>query len=350
MTQLQIYPYCLRLRRPIRGVLQRAGWHLVLQGPAGRAGLGDAACWPQFGAGTAAVQAELVGLPERLTAMSLPSTLAAVPAFVAAAAVAPELRYALELACLDLLAQASGCSIAQLLAPAPAAKVRLHALVDSASAAQQAVRDGATAVKLKLEGASLADDLARAGAVRAGIGPAVGLRLDLNGRWSRIQGERGLRLLAAVAPEWVEQPLAAADIDGMATLRRLGYAPIAADESVYDAASLDAVLAASAADWVVLKPMYLGGLLAARALHETARAAGVRTIVTHALESAVGRLGALHLAAALSGPAATHGLAGDFAGDADLGPAATGWQLALPLVPGLGLTHSALAQEARLPC
>ena len=139
-------------------------------------------------------------------------------------------------------------------------------------------------------------------------GPQVGLRLDVNGRWSLAQSVRALRLLASVAPEWVEQPLPAADLAGLAELRRMQLAPIGADESVHDATSLEAVLAAGAADVIVLKPMFLGGLLPALALHRQARAAGVRAILTHALESAIGRTGTAHLGAALEGPEEAHGL------------------------------------------
>ena len=50
---------------------------------------------------------------------------------------------------------------------------------------------------------------------------------------------------------------------------------------------------------VVLKPAFLGGVVATRDLIKAASAEGLHCIVTHALESAVGRAAAIHLACAL---------------------------------------------------
>ena len=63
---------------------------------------------------------------------------------------------------------------------------------------------------------------------------------------------------------------------------------------------------------------------------------GVRVVVTCALESAVGRLGALHVAAALGGPVS--GLEAPLAEDVLSFPATVDGRISVP--PGPGLGHS----------
>ena len=60
---------------------------------------------------------------------------------------------------------------------------------------------------------------------------------------------------------------------------------------------------------MVLKPAFLGGLITCYQLGQRILANKMAVCVTHALESDIGRLGALHLAAALNGDHAfVHGL------------------------------------------
>jgi L-alanine-DL-glutamate epimerase-like enolase superfamily enzyme len=260
-----------------------------------------------------------------------------------------EARHAVELSCLDLLAQHCGCSLAALLcrsADGPAAQVAVHTLVSDAVGAQAAVRAGATLLKVKLGSRTLDDDIGHVAAIAMAAGPAVKLRLDANGAWPQAVAMQAAKLLAAFTPQWLEQPVAADAIDALAQVRRLGAVKIAADEAVHSAAGLQAVLAAAAADVVVLKPMFIGGLLRTRSLADAAAAQGIRCCLTHALESAVGRLGAAHLAAAQAAEATAGGqtplgcgLGDPIAAGQDVGP---GPQLhaahcSVPSTPGLGL-------------
>jgi L-alanine-DL-glutamate epimerase-like enolase superfamily enzyme len=78
--------------------------------------------------------------------------------------------------------------------------------------------------------------------------------------------------------------------------------PIALDETLARR-DLDAVLAAEAADAVVLKPMALGGPDRALAAAATALAAGVEPVITTTIDAVVARTAAVHVAAALPDPA-----------------------------------------------
>ena len=340
LCQARLEPYTLRLTRPLRtargGFVDRRGWLLRLEDDAGRQGAGDAAPWPGFGNPPEVVQAALQALVPRLVDMHFADA-AALETWRAAATLPAEVAHAVELAVLDLLAQAQGVPLARLLSPAPAAQVPVHVLVPNGIAAKDAVQAGAQTLKIKLGGRALDDEVGHVAGIRAAVGDKIALRLDANGAWPREVAVKAAKLLSSFAPEWLEQPVPADDVEGLKQIRDLRAVPIAADESVQTLAGLQAVLQAQAADVIVLKPMFVGGLQPAQRHASLAAEHGVRCVVTHALESAVGRMGAAHLAAALGG--ATAGLANPLAQDADVteGPKITRALWTLPSTPGLGL-------------
>jgi len=239
---------------------------------------------------------------------------------------------------LDLQGQRAGRRIAALLAGdagTPVDHVPVHALVNTAVDALEAVRRGHRAVKVKLGAAAIwQDDLTRAGAIRAAIGPNIGLRVDVNGAWSGDQALRACEWLRPLAPEFVEQP--SLHLEDCARVRREVGLPVALDEGVTTPASLERALELDALDVAVLKPMFCGGLRPAWRMAERAASAGKQVVVTCALESAIGRAGALHLAAALGG--GVSGLEAPLAEDVAPWPASVLGLCAVPSAPGLGIT------------
>jgi L-alanine-DL-glutamate epimerase-like enolase superfamily enzyme len=93
----------------------------------------------------------------------------------------------------------------------------------------------------------------------------------------------------------------------MSRLQRTCPWPVALDESLAGSGA-EAYLRHPSVRQVVLKPMVLGGPLAALSVARRARREGIRAVVTTTLDSAVGRAAALHLAAAIDTDTA-HGLA-----------------------------------------
>jgi o-succinylbenzoate synthase len=199
---------------------------------------------------------------------------------------------------------------------------------------------GYRAVKIKLGGGAAERDVARLRAVRDGVGPSVRIRGDANGAWSVRDALAALETFAPFGLEYVEQPVAARDIDGLAELRRRAAVKVAADESVASEDGMLRLLAAGAADVVVLKPATLGGAGRALELASLARQAGMRVVFTHAFESAVGARHALHCAAAWGDAEEVHGLvtAGLFETDVAEAPGCQGGYVAAATGPGLGVT------------
>ncbi|HEY3107305.1 MAG TPA: o-succinylbenzoate synthase [Chloroflexota bacterium] len=331
----------------------------------GTVGLGEASPLPSFGGGDLeGAGSALAAAGPTLEGLSVEDALARLASLQSAAA-----RFGLETALLAASGRARGRRLAELLtsgqdgtADPVAERVPVNATVggvgrdEAATAAARAVEAGFRTVKLKVAVTpSVADEVERVAAVRAAIGAGARLRLDANEGW---EVDRAVAVLRACAPldvELVEQPVKAGDLAGLAAVRRAVGIPIAADEAVRDELAARAVLAADAADLLVIKPTIVGGLRAGRRIAELAAAAGRAAIVTTALEAGVGIAAGLHLAASL-GPAAgaptrAHGLATGALLESDLlSPPLEPrrGEMALPGGPGLGvaLDPAALARWA----
>ncbi|MGH9227003.1 MAG: enolase C-terminal domain-like protein [Acidimicrobiales bacterium] len=160
---------------------------------------------------------------------------------------------------------------------------------EAAAAAVAAVADGYQCLKVKVRrGVDLV------AAVRAAVGPAVALRVDVNGRWDIDEAVATIARLRPFDVEYVEQPVTS--LDDLAAVRRRVDVRIAADECVRDVDGARRLATLAAADVIVLKVQPLGGV---RASLEVAEAAGVPAVVTSMLETSVGLAAGLALAAAL---------------------------------------------------
>ena len=318
---IEVRPYRLPLVRPFRtsrGVRDAREGFLVLAHQDGLLGRGDAAPLPELGTETLA---ECLAQLQSARLDALPET--------------PAARCAVEQALLDLEAQRAGTPLARLLERDAPLEVPASALLTSdampelAREAHSAAAEGFGTLKLKV---GMYEDYARAAVVRDAAGPQVRLRLDANGAWDAAVAIRKLRDLAPLDIELCEQPTA--DLRGLEG----SPVPVAADEMV--ATDLEGAL--ERAPIVVLKPMLLGGLRHALRIARRAHQLGRRIVVTTSLESAVGRAGAAHLAAAVlalgSQPAAgiaTGGLVAEDAGNDPFAPKRG--VVHIPDLPGLGL-------------
>jgi O-succinylbenzoate synthase len=170
----------------------------------------------------------------------------------------------------------------------------------SAEAARQSVSAGFTTLKLKAgaerETQVLVD---RVRAIREAVGPEVRLRLDVNGAWDLETATERLEAIARFALEYVEQPLAGDDPAALADLRRRVRVPLAADETVTSLRAARLLLDADAVDVLVVKPVRVGGLVAAAEVAELAAERGVPVVISTLFETGVGIAEGLALAAAL---------------------------------------------------
>ncbi len=162
-------------------------------------------------------------------------------------------------------------------------------LASTVATARSRVEDGFSTLKVKV-GAGAVDDVSRLTAVRDAVGPSVRIRVDANQGWRVREAVQVIRALedAGCDLEFVEQPVAAADIEGMAWVTNHVDTPVMADESVFSLRDLTVVVTRRAADLVNIKLAKCGGLRAASALHALAVSSGVGTIVGSMMEGPIG--------------------------------------------------------------
>jgi len=211
----------------------------------------------------------------------------------------PSVKCALEMAAVEWCARSAGVPVWRLLGlsadaavPESSFTVSLADLPVMREQARAAVRDGYGVLKVKLG----TDRDARIVEALREEAPGVALRVDANAAWSRHAARRMLEVLDAADVEFVEQPLAAGDLEGHRSLRRVARVPIMADESLHHVSDVPAL--SEAFDAVNLKLAKLGGPLQALRALRTARALGMSVMMGCMIESSLGIAAAAHLSGA----------------------------------------------------
>lgn len=159
-----------------------------------------------------------------------------------------------------------------------------------------ALRDmGYTCLKLKVGQQRIDQEIALVRALRAVAGPEITLRLDANRAWSIEQAMTFMDGIRDLGVDYVEEPLD--DPEGLPALSSRCNVPIALDETVPEIASED-LKAYTWAHAIVLKPMLLGGITAARRFARRALDVGVKPVISASFETGIGLLGLVMLSAA----------------------------------------------------
>ncbi len=132
---------------------------------------------------------------------------------------------------------------------------------------------------------------------KAAVGDSVGLRIDANQGWSREEAVYALDRMDDLDLQFVEQPLAAWDLEGLAIVRRAGIS-VMADESVFTPQDALRVIRERAADYINIKFMKSGGLANACRIANLAQAGGVRCMIGGMIETNPSATAAVHFAMA----------------------------------------------------
>jgi muconate cycloisomerase len=263
-------------------------------------------------------------------------------------------RCALELAVLDAYGRRFGeplSRVTALLAPelyAPRPWVRYSGAIASARGTKARLLAwglrfyGFRQVKVKV-GIAGHDDAARLWAIRWGLGRRADLRVDANEAWPAAEAVDRIRALEPYGISAVEQPVAHAEVDALAAVRREVRVPVMLDESLCSAVDAERAVAACTCDLFNLRLSKCGGFIPALRLAQFARRHGLGCqlgcqVGETAVLSAAGR----HFAASvadlryLEGSYDRH-LVREALATRDLTFRWGGWAPALP-GPGLGVT------------
>ena len=161
---------------------------------------------------------------------------------------------------------------------------------------ETAVGLGFRAFKVKV-GRDPRADAARVALARELAGPDAHLGADANGGWSRSDAERAVRAMAPSGLAFIEQPVRAADLDGMRRMRALGL-PVVADEAVYSDADVLRVAQVDAADVISIYVGKSAGLERAVRTAALAAAHGLDVVIGSNGEMGIGAAAQLHVACA----------------------------------------------------
>ena len=154
------------------------------------------------------------------------------------------------------------------------------------------VTEGYRRIKLKIEPGRDVDVVR---AVRAAVGDAIALQVDANAAYSRNDFEQ-LSNLDEFSLQFIEQPLAADDIEGHALLARRIRTPVCLDESIEDCDQLMRAIEMGACSVVNVKPSRVGGIGDALRMHNIVVTHGLDAWVGGMLETGIGRASCLALA------------------------------------------------------
>jgi L-alanine-DL-glutamate epimerase-like enolase superfamily enzyme len=164
--------------------------------------------------------------------------------------------------------------------------------------ARDLAREGHRVIYMKV-GRGARDDDACVAAVREAIGPDPLLRIDPNEMWDLATAVDRIRRLERYDLDWVEQPVPAQDVAGLAHVRRSVGTKIAADQAVFTTGQLRAVLDREAADVIVQGSHDAGGLYRFKQQAFVCEAHGLRVNRHAFMESEVSFLANAEVAATI---------------------------------------------------
>ena len=312
-ASVQFQPYCFAFREPFQTALgtlfHREGFVIEIRDRHNRIGLGESAPLAGFGMESLHKTEEILKEFSKSLVNAEINHLHDIENLLRECDLTPAAKHGLELGLLNLLAQTQNISISQLLANSFSGQVRDRVSVNAvigaiapelaATKAKEYINQGYRCLKIKVGTQDFEADLRRVEAVRSLVGNDIQIRIDANQTWSVQEAIANLKKLEFLQIEYVEQPVIASDLSGMAEVRRSQSVLVAADESVNNLAQLQEVITAQAADIIILKPMALGGIITANRAAAIAFKAGLDVVVTTTIDGAIARQAAFNLAAAL---------------------------------------------------
>jgi o-succinylbenzoate synthase len=213
-------------------------------------------------------------------------------------------KSALEIALYDLKAQAASLPLYKLLGGTQTRfktdiTISMNGIDEMIADAQKAVALGYDTLKIKI-GSDPGQDADRIIGISRALGPDITLRLDANQGWSAQESiDLLLRLeKRGIVAEFIEQPVAADDIEGLKYIKERVETPVLADESVFSLRDAQKLLEMEAIDFVNIKLAKTGGISHALKLADLCQSYGVKCMIGCMLEGPISVAAGVHVASA----------------------------------------------------
>lgn len=203
-----------------------------------------------------------------------------------------QLRFAVEMASLCLLAQPSASPVSQFLGGDPHREIAMTALFDAADPdllekIAWKVQRGIRCIKLKIARQEVKKDLTAIRSLCDAFGSTIKIRLDANRKWSISQAQEAFQGLSDLPIEYVEEPVK----DWRISLQLASEAkiPLALDETISQ--QIDSTWQeATPLRAVIIKPFLLGSFEKAAQIARQAKSRKIEAVIGTSYESQQGRV------------------------------------------------------------
>ena len=314
--ELTYHPYILKLTTPFETskgkIIERKGFIISLKSSSGKIGIGDAAPFPEFGSETYDEAEKRIASIKISMRVGLEEFKDSLKALLYNFNTHPALKHGLEQALINLICNEKNITVAEALTLKLKKEIKANAAIgflkpeEATKGALKFVKEGFKTLKIKTGRENFQDDYKTISLIRKAVGEDVKIRIDTNGKWSVDEAIKYLKRLEEFSLEYAEQPVNT--IDEFKKLKRKISVPLAADESIRDFETAKKFISEKVINFIILKPMMLGGLLPTLEIIEIAEKNNVIPIITSSFESTIGRTNSVIAAASVTAVFA-HGLA-----------------------------------------
>ena len=221
----------------------------------------------------------------------------------------PSVRFGLESAIIDLIANQKGISPAHVLEPQNNCRyIKVNGLITREDNFQNEIqyflRTGYQTVKVKLGKKPVDFEIQKILLLHDLIDNRMKIRIDINQNWTVSQAEEFYKGINNLAIEYIEEPLQ--DAKKLPELFKLTGMPLALDESIQQIEEFSEYF-----DWctaIILKPAIIGGVLKTQEYIKLAAKHGVKSIISDTFHTGIGITMLANLSALAGGDKIAMGL------------------------------------------
>jgi len=213
-------------------------------------------------------------------------------------------RSALEIALYDLKAKAENLPLYKMLGGTQTKfstdiTISMNEIDKMIEESLDAVTLGYDTLKIKI-GDDPQKDVERVIAIHNALENNIRLRLDANQGWTAQQSVALLQALESkgIIAEFIEQPVAADDIEGLRYIKERVQTPLLADESIFSLKDAQRLLEMQAIDYVNIKLAKTAGISHALALADLCKSFDTKCMIGCMLEGPISVAAGVHVASA----------------------------------------------------
>ena len=315
IKDFKYFPFSLQLKIPFQSstqiIKQRSGFIISLHDELGNQSFGEASPLSGFSKEThnGLIQ-NLLEIKSKFENLFLTDDLSTLNSQLSTFEFVPSVRFALEQAILSLLIIRNKNFVNQFVGDLKS-EINVNAVFgfkeskNILSGIEEKINNGYNTIKLKVGRDNFEDDLKVIRKVREKFGEIINIRLDVNGRWKLVDAKNYIEQLSSFNIQYIEEPCT--NLNDLIKLAEVSPIPIAVDESAHTINEVYEVINNSGIEFIVLKPMVLGGLISSSEIIKEAEKKNKKVIISSSFESAVGKSG-LALLAATTNHNFAHGL------------------------------------------